>query len=462
MQQQPRLPLWFLVANWALIAAAFALGALLGSRRDTPADYLATLPKEQLEALAVVHSTIMKSHVEPQNDRTLLENAIKGMVRSLDPYSLYVPPADVKRYEEDNTGHYEGIGAHFEVHAGRVVLHYPLADSPAERAGLRPGDVLLAVDGAAIARDATHAQIVELVRGPSDTDVTLRVERDGKPFDVKVRRGDVVSPCVKWVRLLDEGERLGYVHLTDFHPGCKQQLLDAIASLQTTAPLRGLIFDLRGDTGGNLDECIGIARAFLREGVIVSQVRRDGEIVERHEARSELCRHPDLPLVLLVNEKSASASEVLAGALQDHGRAAIVGQRTFGKGYVNTVYTWKHLPFRLKLTTGHYHTPNGRDIERHHHAANPDDKDAGGIAPDVAVAVDERLFATIALALADREPPPAWRDAFAEVARRYSLPIPGPLAAADDPQLAAALRTLRERIAAPRTDTSASNKEKDK
>ncbi len=296
MQQQPRLPLWFLVANWALIAAAFALGALLGSRRDSPADYLATLPKEQLEALAVVHSTIMKSHVEPQNDRTLLENAIKGMVRSLDPYSLYVPPADVKRYEEDNTGHYEGIGAHFEVHDGRVVLHYPLADSPAERAGLRPGDVLLAVDGAAIARDATHARIVELVRGPSDTDVTLRVERDGKPFDVKVRRGDVVSPCVKWVRLLDEGERLGYVHLTDFHPGCKQQLLDAIASLRSP-PMRHAVAAVAADTRFNPEHRDGAAPAAGKQtlGIGHHKVRR------RHQPE------PRQKVVLQVDQDQANA-----------------------------------------------------------------------------------------------------------------------------------------------------------
>ena len=447
MQQQPRLPLWFLVVNWLLIAGAFAIGLTIGARAETPATLVAQLPKAQLEALAVVHREILQSHVELQDGKELLEHAIKGMVEELDPYSRYVAPADVARYEEDNTGHYEGIGADFGTHDGKVVLHFPLAGSAAERAGLRPGDVLLAVDGTELADDTQRARITELVRGPSGSEVRLRLARDGATMEVPVQRSDVRRPCVKWVRRLEDTTGLGYVHLTDFHPESCSQVLAAIDELQRDAPLTGLVLDLRWNGGGSLDECIQIARAFLPTGLIVSQTRRDGQVVERHEATPDHCRHPDLPLVLLVNEGSASASEVLAGALQDHGRAAIVGQRTHGKAYVNTVYTWKNLPFRLKLTTGQYTTPNGRNIERNHHAPNGRKAETGGITPDVAVATSPEQAKAIAATLTGREPPAAYRDAFAAVAAAYGLPVPAPPRATSDPQLAAAVRTLQARIA---------------
>lgn len=447
MQQQPRLPLWFLVVNWLLIAGAFAIGVFLGARAETPATLVAQLPKEQLEALAVVHREILQSHVEPQDGKALLEHAIKGMVEELDPYSRYVEPADVPAYEENNTGHYEGIGADFGTHDGKVVLHFPLAGGAAERAGLRPGDVLLAVDGTSLDDDTQRGRVAELVRGPSGSDVRLRLARGGAPLEVTVRRSDVQRPCVKWVRRLEDTTGLGYVHLTDFHPDSSRQLLAAIDELQRDAPLTGLVLDLRWNGGGSLDQCIQIACAFLSSGLIVTQTRRDGQVVERHEATPEHCRHPDLPLVLLVNEGSASASEVLAGALQDHGRAAIVGQRTHGKAYVNTVYTWKNLPFRLKLTTGKYRTPNGRDIERNHHAPNGRKAETGGIPPDVAVATTAEQTKVIYATLTARESPAAYRDAFAAVAAAYGFPVPTPPRAADDPQLAAAVRTLQARVA---------------
>jgi carboxyl-terminal processing protease len=446
MQQQPRLPLWFLVANWALIAGAFFLGARLGRDTQDPTRLVRELPMAGMQALAVVHHEILTSHVDPQDAQALLESAIKRMVGALDPYSRYVPAEEVARYEEDNTGHYDGIGADFDVHAGEVVLHFPLAGGPAERAGLEPGDVLLAVDGNVLDTDAKRTGIVQLVRGPSGSEVELRLRRGDEQRVVRVTRGDVQRPCVKWVHRPAGGE-LGYLHLTDFHPGAAKQIATAIESLEASGPLRGLLLDLRWNGGGSLDECVAIARAFLPSGLIVSQTRRGSDVVERHEANPADCRWPALPLVLLVNDRSASASEVLAGALQDHGRAAIVGERTHGKGYVNTVYTWKDLPFRLKLTTGRYRTPNGRDIERHHNAQQPENADAGGIAPDVAVAASAEQRTRIAATLRAGEAPDAWRAAFVAVARRYGVEVAEPPRADDDPQLDRALTTLRERAA---------------
>lgn len=448
MEQQPRLPLWFLVANWALIAGAFFLGVRLGERTEPPARLVATLPQAQLEALAIVHREILQSHVDPQEATALLENAIKGMVGSLDPYSRYVPPTDVPAYEEDNTGHYEGIGADFGTHGQDVVLHFPFPDGPAARAGLQPGDVLLAVNDTSLTDAEARAKVVELVRGPSGSELRLRLRRgDQAPFDVVLQRGDVQRPCVKWSHRVPGHDSLGYLYLSDFHPGAAAQLAAAIDALQQLGPLRGLVLDLRWNGGGSLDECVAIARTFVPSGLIVSQTRRGTEVVERHEAKPELCRFAELPLVVLVNERSASASEVLAGALQDHGRAAIVGQRTHGKAYVNTVYTWKDQPFRLKLTTGKYRTPNGRDIERHHHAQVPTDADAGGITPDVVVAMSAEQKNVTLAGLRATEPPAVYRDAFVAVAQRLGLKVPTAPDATADPQLAGAVRSLQQRTA---------------
>jgi len=443
MEQQPRLPLWFLVVNWALIAAAFLLGLWLGGRR------FAGLPEPQRSALELVHREILRSHVDAQDGARLLDQAIASMVKGLDPYSRYVPPHEVKRYEEANSGQYEGIGAQFGTHGDEVVLWYPLADSPAQAAGLLPGDRLLAVDGSALDTPGRRAQVTELVRGPAGTTVRLLVRRDDGEHEVAVRRGEVQKASVKWAHRIDADAGLGYVQLSDFHPQSARQLLEALTELQRASPLRGLVLDLRFDGGGSLDECVSIARAFLASGRIVTQRRRD-QTVEAHDAGvGGQCAHPDLPLVLLVNEHSASASEVLAGALQDHGRAAIVGVRTHGKACVNTVYTWKDLDFRLKLTTGRYLTPNGRDIERHHRQppSNGGDRTEapGGIEPDVVVPTTEAEQALVLGRLDADEPPAAFKERFAATAARHGITVPAPPAADGDPQLTRALVVLRER-----------------
>jgi len=437
MQQHARLPLWFLIANMALVAAAFAFGNMLGGRR------IADLPEPQGTALELVFNEILRSHIDPQDPRKLLDHAIAGMVKELDPYSLYVPPSEVAKYEEQNTGHYEGIGV--QMGAGDVI-YYPHPGSPAERAGIRPGDRILAVDGLSL--EATDKRrIHELVRGPAGTEVNLRLQRGTMIVEIAVLRGDVQKNCVKWAHLVVPDEQLGYVHLADFHPGCAQGLADAITRLRGQSQLRGLVLDLRHDGGGSLDECLAIARSFLPSGLIVSQQRRNSEVVDRYEATPELCRFPDLPLVVLVNEVSASASEVLAGALQDHARAAIVGQRTYGKAFVNTVYSWKNRDFRLKLTTGTYLTPNGRNIDRRRRHDDAKGADAGGIEPDVVVTVTKSERDAIEKVLDEPEPPAAYLEAFTALAAALRIRVPAPPQIAEDPQLAQAVATLRERVA---------------
>jgi len=451
MEQQPRLPLWFLGANCALIAGAFVVGVLLGR----PAN--GNLPKPQSLALQVVFDEVLQSHVEPQNGAVLLDRAIGAMVGSLDEYSEYVPPNEVAKYDERNSGRYEGVGMLMVQHGEDIVVHWPFPGGPAAAAGLLPGDLLIAIDGHRVdtlPRATRNEETSKLVRGPADSDVRLTIARDGGELERTVRRGAVLQRPVKWVHIADPDLGLGYLYVKDFHRGVAEEVAAAIATLQSQGPLRGLVIDLRCNGGGSLDECVTMARSFQPTGTIVSTRRRD-QVVEAFEAKPEQCTWQDLPLVVLVNGSSASASEVFAGCLQDHGRAAIVGVRTFGKGFVNTVYTWKNLPIRLKLTTAHYFTPNGRNIERPHgegHAdaaqnGSPPPADVGGIMPDVEVPVTEAERRSLYTSLANaHEVPLAHAAAFAAVATKYGIQVPAPPRAADDPQLDKALATLRERI----------------
>jgi len=453
MDRSPQLPLWFLVANWGMVMLALATGWFLGSRRVP--DFV----EPQGRAIQLVYDQILQSHVEPQDGTVLLDRAIGAMVDELDPYSVYVPPSKAAQYDESNTGLYEGIGLVMAQQGGELFVHWPMEGSPAERAGLQPGDRLLAIDDRDLqqvppaAREKTARDVV---RGPAGTTVRLRIA----PFDgaaerdVVVERASVQRTSVKWAHLADRDHGLGYVQLAHFQGGSTDDLRRAIGSLQKDG-LRGLVLDVRRNLGGSLDECVAIANLFLRDGTIVTTRRRDTELEERFDAKPEQCSFPDLPLVVLVDEESASASEVLAGALRDHRRAALVGVATYGKGYVNTNYKWKE--FRLRLTTGQYFTPSGRNIERPHrkaierNEATPEQRaafDAGGIHPDVAVPVEKDAGLAIARRLAQLEPPAGRLAAITAAAAKHGLPVPAPVTATDDLQLAKALDTLRERAAA--------------
>ncbi|MCA8953810.1 MAG: S41 family peptidase [Planctomycetes bacterium] len=442
MEQQPRLPLWFLVENSSLIAIAFLAGALLGGRG------FVRFPRPQADALQVVYQKILEAHVEPHDGAALLDTAITAMAGDLDDYSRYVPPADVQRYEESSTGRYEGIGLVWREHDGEIVVHFPFAGGPADREGIRPGDRLVAVDGkrmADVAPERRGATATELVRGPAGTPVRLAFERDGSEVEATVNRESVQRPAVKWANLVDPEAGIGYLHITDFHIGIAAGVRDAIAELRRQGELRGLVIDLRFDGGGSLDECVALSRMFQPSGVIVS-TRRRGEELERVEARPEECLFPELPLALLVNGDSASASEVFAGCLQDHGRALVVGTRTYGKGVVNTVYSWPE--FKLKLTTAYYFTPNGRSLGGSHRLENGDGSHPEiGIAPDVDAPIGDQERTAVLLALREYEVPPAHRDGFAKVAARYGLTVPNPPQPGDDSQLAQALDELKKRLA---------------
>lgn len=447
MNQPPRdrLPLWFLLANWLLVVAAFVTGVILGRmRRDG-------IPEPEATAMRLVLQQIVESHVDPQDPHALAERALHGMADDLDEYSEYIGPQMAPHFDEETTGTYEGIGVVSVPHDGELLVHFPMRGGPAERAGVQPGDRIVAVDGVALADfpvEQRSAEANKRLRGGAGERVRVTLQRgDAAPFDVDLVRGPIQKPSVRWAHLIEAEHGLGYVRISDFHKTTASELDAAIAELQQQCQgvLRGLIIDLRWNGGGLLDQCVGVARMFLSSGNIVT-TRHRGSIVadQTFDADPAQCRQPELPLVLLVNQSTASACEVLAGALQDHARAAIVGTRTYGKGVVNTIYTWRDLPFRLKLTTARYFTPKGRNLDRPHDAAHRDA--AGGIAPDRLVELDKDVQRDAYGRLeGGYEVPPKFRAAVAALDQQLGRPQNQPLGPDADAQLAGALDELRTR-----------------
>ena len=447
---QARLPLWFLVFSWALVFVAFTLGVALGRRSP--------LPDPQATALQLVYQEIERSYVDRVDGKELLDRAIASMAR-LDDYSRYVPTNEVAQFVEETTGSYEGIGVVLHFADDGLYVRTPIEGGPGDRAGLEPGDRIVAIDGERI-DGMSKAQLAQLpdarLRGPSPSSVRLTVARaGGGERDVTVQRGSVQKRSVKWTQWLDREQGLAYAHIADFHVGASKALQEDLRALVRDAgrEIQGLVLDVRFDLGGNLDEAVAVARMFVREGNLVSMRRRDTEVLERLDADAKSCTHATLPLVLLVNESSASASEVVAGALQDHARAAIVGEATYGKGVVNTIYEWQDLPFRLKLTTARYFTPNGRNLDRGRHRngtnttnGNGNAKHEGGIQPDRPVALAGEAEEAVQSALADFPVAERHREAMRAFATPRGLRMPGIVPPADDPQLALALATLRERV----------------
>ena len=433
--------------NLLLSVAVAVLGAWvwLLSRHD--------LPAEQLQALQLVYSQIESEAVKPQDGEDLMWSAIEGMVGSIDDHSEFVRPSAVAEFEEGTTGTYVGIGIVMETADQTLRVRFPFADGPSEKAGLRVGDRIVKVDGEPIVGETQNELRVnarKLLLGPAGTKLTVTVEREGEgEVDYEIWRGDVHKPSVKWTRLLDDEQRIGYVYLATFQSNSTSELVGAIDQLQLEAdqaggPLEGLILDLRFNRGGLLDEAQEIANLFQREGTIVSTRRRNSEETDVRSADPERCLYPDLDVVVLVNGGSASASEVVAGALQDHERAALIGERTWGKGLVQSIFRWKDLDFRLKLTTAQYYTPSGRSIERQHRTESGEL--AGGIAPNQEVAISDQMSQTLYTILnLTNEPPADHRDAVRELSKALGIDAPEAPGPEDDPQLAAALSELQQR-----------------
>ncbi len=353
----------------ALAVSAFGAGALWN--RGAHANPPSASPYRRLGVLAEVLAHIENSYVDPVDEDRLLDGAMRVMVGALDPHSSYLDREEYALLMSDTTGDFGGVGVEIDARGEFLMVVAPIAGSPAARAGVRAGDEILSIDGHD-ARGLSVDDAVRRMRGAAGTRVRVVLRRHGteEPMRLELVR-EVVHMTSVDVQLLPE--RIGYVNLKSFQERAAWELQTGIGRLRTEAgaPLRGLVLDMRNNPGGLLDEGIAVADEFLDAGVIVSTRGRNGEAQD--EARATRAGTlPDFPVVVLVNEYTASAAEIVAGALQDHHRATLVGVRTFGKGSVQTVIDLSD-GAALKLTIARYFTPSGRSIQ------------AQGIAPDVQV-----------------------------------------------------------------------------
>ena len=327
------------------------------------------LPLNELRVFAEAFDRISRAYVEDVDDKTLLEKAIKGLLSELDPHSAFLDADSFDELQESTTGNYGGLGIEIGRQDGVIKVVTPMDDTPASRAGILPGDVIIELDGKTV-RSIGINQAVDVMRGEPGSDVTLTVIREGKsqPLEVTLTR-EVINVSSVRSRLLEPG--FGYLRIAQFQADSGAEANEAIIEMNEITPLKGLVLDLRNNPGGVLQAAVAVSDLFLNEGTIVYTEGRLDPANATYEATGRTLM-PELPIVILINEGSASASEIVAGALQDHQRALVIGTPTFGKGSVQTV-----LPLTndkaIKLTTALYFTPNGRSIQ------------AEGIRPDLLV-----------------------------------------------------------------------------
>ena len=324
---------------------------------------------QQLNLFGDVLERVRRDYVEPVEEKTLIENAINGMLSALDPHSSYMNPKTYKDMQVQTKGEFGGLGIEVTMEDGVIKVVSPIDDTPAARAGVLPGDIITHLDGEPVL-GLTLAEAVDKMRGPANTEIKLTIRRGNKePFDVVVKR-DVIKVESVRSRALDD---IGYVRVTSFTEQTDQGFKKAVEKLKSDmgSGMKGLILDLRNNPGGLLDQAIAVSDDFLDKGEIVSTRGRNSDDVQRTNARPGDIAE-GLPIVLLINGGSASASEIVAGALQDHRRAILLGTRSFGKGSVQTIIP---LPGHgaMRLTTARYYTPSGRSIQ------------AKGIDPDIVV-----------------------------------------------------------------------------
>lgn len=337
------------------------------TRESGVAEQEKTLPLEELRMFADVFDRIKQAYVEPVDDRELLESAIRGMLAGLDPHSAYLEPEAFENLQVHTRGEFGGLGIEVGQEDGFIRVIAPIDDTPAQRAGVRAGDLIIKLDDSPV-QGMDLNQAVDLMRGEVGTSIRLTIMRDGedKPLELEITR-DVIKVTSVRHRLLEPG--YGYLRVSQFQTHTGEDLIRAIVEMQQEAPLQGLVLDLRNNPGGVLQAAVEVSDAFLDSGLIVYTEGRLPNSELRFSASAKTAAG-DTPLVVLINGGSASASEIVAGALQDHKRAIIMGTDSFGKGSVQTV-----LPLdgerAIKLTTARYFTPNGRSIQ------------AQGIKPDL-------------------------------------------------------------------------------
>jgi carboxyl-terminal processing protease len=330
----------------------------------------------QLNLFGDVFERVRADYVEKPDDSKLIESAINGMLAGLDPHSSYMDPKSFRDMQVQTRGEFGGLGIEVTMEDGLIKVVAPIDDTPAAKAGILANDVITQLDGEQV-QGLTLNQAVEKMRGPVNTKIKLTIMRKGmdKPLEVSITR-DIIR--VRSVRSQTEGDDVGYIRMTQFNEqttdGLKKAISDISAKISNDK-LKGYILDLRNNPGGLLDQAISVADAFLDKGEIVSTRGRNPEETQRFNARAGDLTNGK-PVIVLINGGSASASEIVAGALQDHKRATLVGTRSFGKGSVQTIIPLGSGNGALRLTTARYFTPSGRSIQ------------AKGIEPDIEVLQD--------------------------------------------------------------------------
>ncbi len=338
----------------------------------------------QLNLFGDVFERVRADYVEKPDDSKLIESAINGMLAGLDPHSSYMEPKSYRDMQVQTRGEFGGLGIEVTMEDGLIKVVAPIDDTPAAKAGVMANDIITHLDDDAV-QGLTLNQAVEKMRGPVNTKIKLKIMRKGqdKPTEVSITR-DIIR--VRAVRSRVEDD-IGYIRISQFNEQTTENLKKAISDLSTQIPadkLKGFVVDLRNNPGGLLDQAISVSDSFLEKGEIVSTRGRNAEETQRFNARAgDLARNK--PIIVLINGGSASASEIVAGALQDHKRATVIGTRSFGKGSVQTIIPLGAGNGALRLTTARYFTPSGKSIQ------------AKGISPDIEVLQDvpEELKARI-------------------------------------------------------------------
>ena len=356
----------------SVVFLVFILGVTVGLGRFHKVSALSNPTYEDLRVFTDVLGLLQKEYVEETKSKDVIYGAIKGMLETLDPHSAFMPPNMYKEMQEETKGRFEGLGIEITMKEGVLTVVSPIEDTPAFKAGIQAGDQILKIDGV-LTKTLTLMESVKRMRGPKGSKVTLTIVREGfpNPKDYTLIR-DVIP--IRSVRYEVLEKQYGYIRLSQFQEKTDSEFQKAVKVLEeeTKGGLKGLILDLRNNPGGLLDQAVKVSDYFIESGVIVSIEGRREEHKMKFNAHPQEDNLTRYPLVVLVNGGSASGAEIVAGAIQDHGRGIILGTQTFGKGSVQTIFSLKD-GSGLRLTTARYYTPSGRTIQ------------AKGIVPDIIV-----------------------------------------------------------------------------
>lgn len=354
----------------AALATVLVFGSLAASHARPPEPDTKKRDElyKKLEVLAETINIVLQNYVEETSPDALINGAIEGIMRELDPHSNFMPPHAFEEEQTEMKGSFEGVGLEIAIQDNRVVVVAPIEDGPGFTAGVLAGDIIIAI-GDEPTTDEGLADIVKKLRGPKGTKVSVSILRAGQqnPIAITITRDTIKMKAVKSRKVGD----IGVIRLVKFQKDSHLEISEALAALSKDAPLKGLVLDLRNNPGGLLDQAVKVSDLFMKSGKVVSTRGRDPEQETVFSARDD-GNEPTYPMVVLINKGSASASEIVAGALQDNRRALLIGERSFGKGSVQTMYPLVD-GSGVRITTALYYTPSDRSIQ------------AKGIVPDMEV-----------------------------------------------------------------------------